>query len=101
VRTGACFGGDATGVFLAGLASTDELPSKHSEPSSERLEIVLISRGVRGMARLVLCRDDAVRKAREQVTAHLLSNAQTVLRALHDHQTQVNSGIRTRAGDCL
>ena len=42
--------GGATGVFFAGLASTDELPSTHNEPSSKRLEIVLISRGVRGMA---------------------------------------------------
>ena len=42
-----------------------------------------------------MCRDDAVEGAGEQVSAHRLSNAQTVLRALHDHQTQVDSGIRT------
>ena len=40
-------------------------------------------------------------RAREQVSAHRLSNAQTVLRALHDHQTQVDSGTRTLAGTCM
>ena len=36
-----------------------------------------------GWSALVPCRDDAVEGAREQVSAHRLSNAQTVLRALH------------------
>ena len=29
MRTGACFGGDATGVFFAGLAPTDAFASTH------------------------------------------------------------------------
>ena len=51
MRTGACFGGDATGVFFAGLASTDEFPSTHNEPSSKRLEIVLNCRVTGSSAR--------------------------------------------------
>jgi hypothetical protein len=42
-----------------------------------------------------------VEGAREQVSAHRLSNPQTVLRELHDNQDEVDSGTRTRAGDCL
>ena len=36
MRTGACFGGDATGVFFAGLAPTDEFASTHSEHKLQR-----------------------------------------------------------------